>query len=176
MRRILGVALALLSLTFLAACGDPKPPVGRWEGIFEGSDAMIVARLEIAANGAVRVSAPNAFMDFSGMSDKQRADMRADLLSKLTIAWPDVGTMPLSFDGKIFRKPGGVAPQMEWDAQRKQMTLVVYPGVHATIRVPLEPVQEFSVRESALPLGEGKEAGQHQASKRRHVIPANSFV
>ena len=111
MRRMLGVAVALLSLTFLAACGDPRPPAGRWEGVFEGSDVMIVARLEIAVNGAVRVSAPNAFMNFASMSDEQRTDMRASLLSKLAAAWPDVATMPLTFDGKIFRKPGGVAPQ-----------------------------------------------------------------
>jgi hypothetical protein len=160
MRRALGVALALLSVTFLAACGDPRPPVGRWEGVFEGSDAMIVARLEIAANGAVRVSAPNAFMDFTAMSDEQRAGMRASLLSKLAIAWPDVVTMPLSFDGKIFRKPGGVAPQMEWDANKQRMTLIVYPGIHATIRVPLQPVNDFGQQESLLPFREAEIAGQ----------------
>ncbi len=176
MRRMIGVALALLSLTVLAACGAPRPPVGLWQGIFEGNDAMIVARLEIAVNGTVRVSAPNAFMDFAGMSEKQRADMRADLLSKLADAWPDVGPMPLSFDGKVFRKPGGVAPQMEWDPDRKEMTLIVYPGIHATIRVPLVSVSEFGAQESSLPFDESEIAGQHQTGERGHVIPADRLV
>ena len=147
MRRTLGVAFALLSLTVLVACGAPKPPAGRWEGLFEGSDVMIVARLEIDADG-VRVSAPNAFMNFAAMSDDQRAAMRANLQYKLAEAWGHVGIMPLDFDGKVFRKPGGVAPQMVWDDEGKQMTLVVYPGVHATIRVPLVPVSEFGEQTS----------------------------
>lgn len=142
MGRFAGLA-ALIGVALLAGCGEPQPPIGRWQGLYEGADAMIVARLEIGAKGAVRVSAPNAFMNIAALSEDERSAMRADLLAKLARAWPDVGVMPMSFDGKIFRKPGGVAPQMEWDAEHKQMTLIVYPGIHATIRLPMTPVSAF---------------------------------
>jgi hypothetical protein len=148
MRRFLVVTLALLSLAALSACGSPKPPSGRWQGLYEGSDAMIAARLEIAPNGAIRVSAPNTFMDFTSMPEDAREDMRASLVAKLAEAWPHVEPTLLSFDGKIFRKPGGVAPQIEWDEASKQMTLIVYPGIHATIRMPLTSVGEFGAPNS----------------------------
>ena len=107
-----------------------------------GDDALIVARLEIAP-GAIRVSAPNAFAPFATMSKADREAMQEDLEGRLAAAWPSIGPSALRFDGKVFRKPGGVAPQMEWDPEHKQMTLVVYPGLHETIRLPLKAVDSF---------------------------------
>jgi hypothetical protein len=136
--------VAFAAALALSACSDaPDPPVGRWQGVYESADAVIVARLEIAPGGAVRVSAPNAFDEIAGLSDVDRRRVLGDLSNGLSQAWPGVQPLPFTFDGKVFRKPGGVAPQMEWDDSRKQMTLIVYPGLKDTIRMPLEPVAEF---------------------------------
>jgi len=141
MRRLAAALLAALG--FLSACSDPSPPTGRWAGTYEADDVMIVARLEIAADGMARVTAPNAFMDFAAMSEDERDEMRTTLSGQLAQSWPYVAPRPFTFDGKVFRKPGGVAPQMEWDAARKRMTLVVYPGTHPTIRMPVSPIESF---------------------------------
>ena len=135
---------ALAAALILTACSeDPPPPVGRWQGVYESGDAVIVARLEIAPGGAVRVSAPNAFGEVSGLTEFDRARVLDQLSAGLSEGWAGIQPLPFNFDGKIFRKPGGVAPQMEWDETRKQMTLIVYPGLKDTIRMPLEPVAEF---------------------------------
>jgi len=136
--------VAALGVGALMACSKPLPPQGRWEGIYQAGDVMIAARLEVEPNGAVRVSAPNAFMDFAKMSDADRDAMRTRMIGELAKAWPNVAPVTLDFDGKIFRKPGGVAPQLEWDSATKRMTAVVYPGTHPTIRMPLDAVGEFS--------------------------------
>ena len=49
-----------LCLAGAYGCSHPKPPQGKWEGTYESDDTMVVARLEIASNGAILVSAPNA--------------------------------------------------------------------------------------------------------------------
>ena len=43
----------------------------------------------------------------------------------------------------MFRKPGGVAPQLEWDPDRKRMTMVYYSGNRNSVRVALSAVGEF---------------------------------
>ena len=43
----------------------------------------------------------------------------------------------------MFRKPGGVAPQLEWDPGRKRMTMVYYSGNRNSVRVALSAVSEF---------------------------------
>jgi hypothetical protein len=142
-----GLAIIAACVLALAACSDRRPPVGRWEGLYQAGDAMIAARLEIAPNGVIRASAPNAFMDFTAMNEDQRAAMRGRLESELARAWPAVAAIELEFDGTTFRKPGGVAPQLEWDGSH--MAMMVYPGTHPSIRVPLVAVEEFgdSVRD-----------------------------
>ena len=137
----LGFAIAAAIAVTLAGCSEHRPPVGRWEALYEAADVMIAARLEIAPNGAIHVSAPNAFMDFAAMDEGQRAGMRARLESELARAWPSVSSLALDFDGSTFRKPGGVAPQLEWDGAR--MAMIVYPGTHPSIRVPLQRVKDF---------------------------------
>jgi hypothetical protein len=126
----------------LAACSHPAPPVGRWEGTYESNDTMIVARMEIAADGTVRVSAPD--ISNLGATPDDRALTRENLAGKLAAAWPSVGPREMDFDGKIFRKPGGIAPQMIWKDGTKEMWLVVYIGAAPSIRVALHKVDDFS--------------------------------
>src|SRR5690242_16484159 len=105
-------AVTLAALTFLlAACGNPKPPVGKWEGIYDTPDTMIAARVEIAGDGKVKVSAP----DLTGIETTNpgaRGLMRLRLAQELASGWDEVAPRDFDFDGSKFRKPGGVAPQM----------------------------------------------------------------
>ena len=50
---------------------------------------------------------------------------------------------PLDFDGKTFRKPGQIAPQMVWDQKTNQMELELYIGANPALPVPLRPVPDF---------------------------------
>src|SRR5262245_7993478 len=134
--------LAFLGLA-LSACADPRPPAGRWEGVYDDAGLIVVARLEIGDEGVVRVSAPNAITEGVVLSQAERARLVDDLRSRLAASWPAVKPLPLEFDGSSFRKPGGVAPQLEWDADHKRMTMVYYSGNRASVRVPLTGVAEF---------------------------------
>lgn len=133
---VLGLCVAV------AACSHPKPPAGKWEGAYESDDTMVVARLEIASNGTILVSAPNA-QDLSSMSADDKAATRQKLAQNLAADWDSVQPRTLDFDGTTFRKPGGVAPQMEWDDHNKHMTLIVYFGT-SSVRIPLHAVSQFS--------------------------------
>ncbi len=136
------LALLFTALT-LAACSKAPPPAGRWEGVYEDATTFIAARLEIEPDGGVRVSAPDV-VDPSIASDDERGLMRQNMAAKLAGAWGEVGPRPMDFDGKTFRKPGGIAPQIDWDAQSKIMTLYVYIGTRRAIQIPLRPVDDFS--------------------------------
>src|SRR5882672_143032 len=122
------VLAALFGLVALAACSNPNPPVGRWEGVYEDTGLMVVVRLEIAPTGEVRVSAPNAVIEEQPLSSGDRGQLRAHLWEGLARSWPLVAPLPLDFDGKAFHKPGGVAPQLEWDAKNQHMTMIYYAG------------------------------------------------
>ena len=135
------VASVLLCLG-LFACADPRPPTGRWEGVYEDSGVIIVVRLEIAPDGKVRVSAPNAITEKSELSPADRIALVRELQVRLDASWPAVAPLPLEFDGQVFRKPGGVAPQLEWDSGRKRMTMVYYSGSRNSVRVALSSVGE----------------------------------
>jgi hypothetical protein len=145
--RHLTAALIALGLG-LAACADPHPPVGRWEGAYEDANLIIVARLEITSEGAVRVSAPNAITEGPALSPAERSELLQHLQSGLAASWSAVSPLPLEFDGSVFRKPGGVAPQLEWDEEHKRMTMVYYSGTRASVRVPMTSVAEFAVPNS----------------------------
>ena len=103
---------------------------------------MIVARLEIDSGGHVRVAAPNAIIDTPGMSEEDRTDLRSRLETGLVQSWPSVKPLPLEFDGRVFHKPGGVAPQLEWDGAEKRMTMVFYSGNRASVRIRLDPIED----------------------------------
>jgi hypothetical protein len=131
-----------LSLLLLAGCSKPQPPVGKWEGGIETGGIIVVARVEIAANGQVRVSAPDVTNIPDGKPDvalQERERLQAELVN----AWPDVKPREFAFDGKTFRKPGGVAPQMVWDKATNQMTLEIFIGANPALPVALRPVPEF---------------------------------
>lgn len=133
--------IAGLCLVTVFACGRAVPPSGRWQGAYASSDVMIVARVQIDTKGDIYLSAPDA-TDLSGVPDNQRAALKAKLSADLQEAWFQVQPRQFDFDGRVFRKPGGVAPQLEWDGSH--MTAVVYLGMRPAIRVPLRAVPAFS--------------------------------
>ena len=133
------LALALVAVT--AACSKPKPPVGKWEGGMERGGTLVVARVEVLPDGGVRVMAPDItnLMGSRERIDRYRDRLAADLVS----GWSEIKPRPFEFDGKTFRKPGGIAPQMVWDKDTNQMVLQLYIGANPALPVPLRPVADF---------------------------------
>src|SRR5450432_586210 len=108
-------ALAILALAAgLAACSKPAPPPGRWEGGYSGGGTMVAARVEVEADGQVRVSAPD-ITAMQSAKPEQLQQERDKLAADLASGWDGVAPRPFDFDGTTFRKPGGIAPQMVWD-------------------------------------------------------------
>ena len=143
MRLAIRPALVLAVLTLLAACGNPKPPVGKWQGGLDTPTTMVAARVEIGTDSKIRVSAPD-LTGITEVNEGRRMDMRQKLAEELAADWNDAAPRDFDFDGKTFRKPGGVAPQMEWDKSTGGMSLVVYLGKDPARRVALRAVSEFS--------------------------------
>lgn len=142
MRRI--SILLFASLVFLAACSrQEKPPAGRWIGNYESSSVMVDARLEILPDGAVRVSAPD-MLDVGDASEEDRALIRNRLAEELETTWAKAPAKPMDFDGRVLRKPGGVAPQMEWNPQTREMKVVFYFGMQKSVRIKMQQVSDFS--------------------------------
>ena len=140
MRPVLALLLVALALT---ACSKQAPPVGRWEGTYEQGGTFIAARLELAPGAQARISAPDV-TDPSIDNEQDRAAMRQNMADRLSGAWGEVAPRPMDFDGSTFRKPGGIAPQLDWDHASNGMTLYVYLGTQPAIRIPLHPVSDFS--------------------------------
>lgn len=151
-RRLVAIVLALGMMivigVVISACADASAPRGRWEGLYEDGGVIIVARLEIAETGKIRVSAPNAITTDHPLSPAERVGLIQELQARLAASWYSVAPIALEFDGHAFRRPGGVAPQLEWDAGRKRMTMVYYSGNRSSVRVPLVPVGEFGAPSS----------------------------
>jgi len=125
----------------LAACGKSQPPVGKWEGGTDSGGNLVVARVEILPNGQVKVMAPDIT---NAVGPRERIDeLRARLAADLANGWSAVAPRSFDFDGKTFRKPGGIAPQMVWDKASNQMTLELYIGAQPAMPVPLRPVVDF---------------------------------
>ena len=139
MRKILALAFATLAL---AACSKSPPPSGRWEGTYAGGGTFVAARLEIEPDATVRVSAP----DVTGpdLEPADRAQMEENMAERLAGAWGEIEPRRMDFDGTTFRKPGGIAPQIDWDAPSKTMTLYVYIGTQPALKIPLHAVPDFS--------------------------------
>ena len=137
MRRRLGV----MALLVLAGCSKPTPPVGKWEGGTETGGTIVAARVEILPSGGVRISAPD--VTYVTGNREQINAFRARLAADLANAWPDVKPRVFDFDGKTFRKPGGVAPQMVWDKDTGQMVLELYIGANPALPITLRPVSDF---------------------------------
>ena len=103
----------------------------------------MVARVEIAPGGQVKVSAPDITNLRSPVPNGMRNECARRLAADLATGWGGVAPRPFDFDGKTFRKPGGIAPQMVWDKATNQMTLELYIGARPALPVPLRPVDEF---------------------------------
>ncbi len=131
------VVAIILTALVLCGCSGKTPPTGRWEGTYESADTLIAARMEINSKGDVFVSAPDA----TNVGD--RAATRQSLAQGLASGWSDVPPRHYDYDGSTFRKPGGIAPQMEWHSSDNGITIYVYL-VTDTIKVPLHPVKDFS--------------------------------
>ena len=135
--------LLLLGFGALVACSRPaQPPVGRWIGHYDAPDVVVDARLEITKDGAVRVSALD-LLDVGQVSDQARVAMHARLAADLSASWDDVVPRAMDFDGRVFRKPGGVAPQMNWNPDTKKMSLIFYFGTKHSIGIPMYAVEDF---------------------------------
>jgi len=140
MHRTCWFIAALLGLSTLIACSRPAPPSGRWQGSYESADVMVVARLEIDPHGEIFLSAPDLTGIAATPSDS-RGDLRSTLVETLDSDWAGAQPRRFDFDGHTFRKPGGLAPQLEWDGSN--MTAVIYLGLRPSIRVPLHAVASF---------------------------------
>ena len=113
---------------------DPAPPTA-W------AQPRVAARLEILPTGQVKVMAPDIT---NAIGPREHIDeLRARLAADLANGWSGVTPRTFEFDGKTFRKPGGIAPQMEWDKATNQMTLELYIGARPAMPVPLRPVEDF---------------------------------
>ncbi len=135
-------ALLLTLLLPLTACSKPAPPVGKWEGGYASNATLVTARVEVLANGTVRVMAPD-ITNLDLAPPERMAQLRQQLAADLATGWDGVAPRPFDFDGDTFRKPGGVAPQMIWDKKTNQMTLEIYIGANPALPVPLRPVADF---------------------------------
>ena len=137
------LAPAVLALAAcLAACSKPAPPQGRWEGGYSSGGTLVAARVEIGADGQVRVSAPD-ITSLQSAKPEQLQQERDKLAADLASGWDGVAPRPFDFDGATFRKPGGIAPQMVWDKNSNQMTLELYIGANPALPVALRPVENF---------------------------------
>src|ERR1700750_278403 len=135
-------SLVLLVFVVLAACSKPSPPPGRWEGGYSGGGVLVAARVEIGADGQVRLSAPDV-TNLQNAKPEQLQQQRDTLAADLASGWDGVAPRRFDFDGKTFRKPGGIAPQMVWDKATNQMTLQLYFGANPALPVVLRPVDGF---------------------------------
>lgn len=125
----------------LAACSPTKPPVGRWEGSYQSANTMIVARLKIDKDGAIYLSAPDA-LNVNADPD-QRAAIQARLAQDLDASWSLVPPRRMDFNGRVFRYPDHVAPQMRWHPASRTMTVIIYPGTLPEVDIPMHAVRSF---------------------------------
>jgi hypothetical protein len=140
-RKMMRFAALICLLAGLAACSRSAPPVGKWEGGYEGGGDLVAARVEILPDGGVKIMAPD-ITNAIGSRD-QIVQLEAQLAADLANGWSEVAPRHFDFDGKTFRKPGGIAPQMVWDKATNQMTLQLYIGARPALPVPLRPVDGF---------------------------------
>jgi hypothetical protein len=144
MRAVAALFLAGWTLFAIWGCSrNATPPEGSWEGTVTTPDVMVAVRLQITPKGEIFLSAPNV-QDISAVPDADRDVLRRRLSQQLLTEWGTVEPRHFDFDGRIFRKPGGIAPQMEWNPQTQQMSVMLYLGMHAAIRVPVRRVDNFS--------------------------------
>ena len=145
MGRFAILLIGLLSCgLFISGCSEShKPPSGRWIGHLDSPAVMVDAWLEITPNGDVKVSAPD-ILDPGEPTDEQREAAHKRLANQVYDDWGSVHARHYEFDGHTFRKPGGVAPQMEWDPSSQKMKLVFYFAMQRSIRIAMSEVKDFN--------------------------------
>jgi hypothetical protein len=137
-------AILLIAALALVGCSrQHEPPTGRWIGHYESPTVMVVAWLEILPGGDVRICAPD-LLDIGQPTDEQRAAMHSRLANDLSEAWGEIKVRRYDFDGRVFRKQGGFAPQMEWDPLTHNMKVVFYFGMQRSIRIQMQRVKDFN--------------------------------
>lgn len=141
-----GWFFAVLAIASVAVgCSDNRAPIGKWQGAYSGDNAIIVARVEVQSDGQVRVTAPDAFADYTQMSEADKMFVEQNLRAGLTASWPKVAPRKFDFDGHTFRVPGGVAPQLTYDSSTRHMTMYVYQGgAQPTLHIDMAPVAQFT--------------------------------
>src|SRR6185312_7697994 len=83
-RALLFVVLAAA----LTGCGKTEPPVGKWEGGYEGGGDLVAARVEILPGGKVKVMAPDIT---NAMGPREQINqLRAQLAADLVNGWSEV--------------------------------------------------------------------------------------
>ena len=90
----------------------------------------------------MRLSAPD-ITNLENAKPEILQQNRDKLAADLASGWDGVAPRLFDFDGSVFRKPGGIAPQMVWDKASNQMTLELYIGADPALPVPLRPVDGF---------------------------------
>ena len=135
-------ALILALPLALAACSKSAPPVGKWEGGYSSNSTLVAARVEVMPDGQVRLMAPD-ITNLDLATPDRMAQLRQQLAADLATGWDGVAPRRFEFDGKTFRKPGGVAPQMAWDKASNGMTVDLYIGANPALPVKLRPVDGF---------------------------------
>jgi hypothetical protein len=111
-------ALSLMLLALLG-CSKPQPPQGRWEGGTVTGGTLIAARVEIGADGLVKISAPDIVGDADAKPeqvqqgrDKLAADLSTsgggwlDLNANTGLYQQDTKTLMLYGDINIFTDRG----------------------------------------------------------------------
>ena len=141
-RNTLLLLFAALTSLSLAACSKPAPPQGLWEGGYSANGTIVAARVQIGADGLVKVSAPDV-TNMQNAKPERLRQQREALAADLASGWDGVAPRMFEFDGTTFRKPGGIAPQMVWDKDTNQMTLQLYIGANPALPVTLRPVDGF---------------------------------
>src|SRR5271169_5374203 len=101
-RNPLLLLFAALTALSLVACSKPTPPPGRWEGGYSGGGTLVAARVEVEADGQVKVSAPD-ITNLQNAKPEQLQEQRDAMAADLASGWDSVAPRPFDFDGKTFR-------------------------------------------------------------------------
>ena len=78
-------AAAVLAFLALTACSKPHPPQGKWEGGYSNNGTLVAARVEITADGLIKVSAP----DITDMQTARPERLQEIFIGLQPVFWSD---------------------------------------------------------------------------------------